>query len=61
MLSNTIHIKLDIETRQVLEAIALREDRPLSWVVRRILSDYAERVDRTPGTPARKTGTKRAS
>jgi len=41
----TLHVRLQPELRSRLEELAAREDRPLSWIVRRALKAATQEID----------------
>jgi predicted transcriptional regulator len=42
-IDSTVHVRLEAELREQLEALARAEDRPLSYVIRRTLRAEAAR------------------
>ena len=47
-LSQSYSLRLDAEQRSKLEEIAQRQDRDLSYVIRRAIDEYIERHEHDP-------------
>jgi predicted transcriptional regulator len=43
--TETLHIRMAPELRTALERAARAEDRPVSWLARRIIADWLKRHD----------------
>lgn len=44
-----VHVLIEAGARTRLEALAAREDRPMSYIIRQAIREYLERQERLPG------------